>query len=54
MLIELQEQPLRPFIVVGQAGDDFALPVPPDTHRTQLAAHFIDICQCPGARLNAT
>src|SRR6266566_5602217 len=54
MLIELQEQPLRPFIIVGQAGDDFALPVPPGTHRTQLTAHFIDICQCPGARLNAT
>src|SRR5947208_6219328 len=53
LLVELQEQPLRPFIVVGHAGNDFALPIPLGTHQAQLLAHGVDVCQCPGACLNA-
>ena len=53
MLVELQEQPLRPFIVVGHAGNDFALPIPLGTHDAQLFAHGLNISQRPRACLYA-
>ncbi len=54
MFVELQEQPFCPLIVVGQAGDDLPVPVPLSAHHAQLAAHLVDVRQCPGARLHPT
>src|SRR5712691_5652143 len=53
MFVELQEQPFSPFIVVGQAGDHFTIPVPLSAHHAQLAAHMVDVRQGPGARLDS-
>ena len=53
VLVELQEQPLCPLVIVRQAGDYFTLPVPLSAHHTQLFTHFVDVGQCPGTCLYA-
>ena len=42
-LVELQEPPLGPAVVVGVAGDDLAFPVEAGAHRAQLFAHALDV-----------
>ncbi len=52
-LVELQEEPLRPFVVLGQAGDDLAAPVVDGAHGLQLAAHVLDVLHGPGEGMDA-
>ena len=54
MLIKLQEQPLGPLIIIGQATDNLAVPIPACTHCPQLFTHRVNIAQRPIASLNAT
>ena len=53
VLVELQEEPLRPLVVVGQAGDDLAAPVVDGAHALQLAAHVLHVLHRPDEGVNA-
>jgi len=53
VLVELQEEPLRPAVVLRIAGDGFPLPVEHGAHAAQLAAHVLDIGVRPGLGVDA-
>ena len=53
VLVKLQKQPLRPFIIFRQAGGHFTVPVVAEAHALQLAAHIVDIGERPIPRKNA-
>ncbi len=44
---------MRPFIVVGLAGDDFVIPVKHRAHGAELPAHGGDILHSGVARMNS-
>ena len=47
LLQHAQEKPLRPTVVVGQAGGDFGLPVVAQPQPPHLAAHVGDVLERP-------
>ena len=47
LLQHAQEKPLRPTVVVGQAGGDFGLPVITQPQPAHLAAHVVDVFERP-------
>ncbi len=51
--VELEEPPLRPFVVLGVAGDDLAVPVEGGAHHAELAAHAVDVGVGPCLRVDA-
>ncbi len=53
VLIEFQEEPLRPFIIAGVTGDRLTLPIPHCAHALQLPTHALDIGHCPLVRMDA-
>ena len=50
--VQLQEKPLRPFVVLGKAGDHFPAPVVDSAHVPELAAHVLNVLHGPGERVN--
>jgi len=52
VLIKLQEQPLRPAVVVGEAGRDLALPVVLDPPRPELVLGVGDVGERPVPRVD--
>ena len=53
VLVQLQEEPLRPGIVARIARDRLAIPGPHRAHAAQLAAHALDVCHGPRMRVRA-
>ena len=53
LFVELNKNPLHPFIVVFVAGCNFSVPVIGKTEFLQLLFHFMDIVPCPLARMCA-
>ncbi len=47
VLVELEEPPLSPAVVVGVAGDDLALPVEDGAHPLELLSHAGDVVVGP-------
>ena len=47
LLIELEEEPLVPAVVLRQAADDLAVPVERRSHGAELAAHPLDVRHRP-------
>ena len=52
-LVQLQEPPLRPAVVVRVAGNDLAIPVEAGAHGAQLLAHAFDVAVGPLLRVDA-
>ena len=52
LLIELQEKPLRPFVVFGRVCRDLARPVERCSHRLDLTFHKCDVAVGPCARIH--
>ena len=52
-LQQAQEEPLRPLVVPGLAGDRLAVPGPHRAHLPQLAAHVVDVVVGPNPRVDA-
>ncbi|GBD30530.1 hypothetical protein HRbin32_01638 [bacterium HR32] len=51
-LVELQEEPLVPLVVLGLAGHDLPGPVEHGPHGPQLAPHALDVPQGPPLRVD--
>ena len=51
--VQAQEEPLRPFVIVGIAGDGLTIPGKHGAHRAQLLAHVLDVRHRPGCGVNA-
>ena len=52
VLVELEEPPLRPPVVVGVGGDDLPLPVEDRPHRLELPSHVLDVAGRPLMRVD--
>ena len=52
-LKELQENPLGPAVVVGQAGRHLAVPIVGEAQRAQLVPHLVNVFERPVRRGNA-
>ena len=52
-LVELEEEPLTPAVIAGQAGDSLALPIDHHAHRAQLLALAVDVGERPRFGMNA-
>ncbi|MBA7684387.1 hypothetical protein ES703_92782 [subsurface metagenome] len=50
-LIQLQKEPLRPFIILRQAGNYLAAPVVDGTNAFKLATHIVYVLHRPGKRV---
>ena len=52
-LVELEEQPLGPAVVLGVGGDDLARPVARRAHRSGTGPHRVDVGVRPVGRVDA-
>ena len=53
VFIKLQEDPLRPFVIIRQTGRDLAVPVKAEAQRLELALHVGDVFLGPFCRRDA-
>ena len=53
VFVELEEEPLVPAVVLGEAGDNFAVPVVDGAHGAELASHVFDVAHGPGVGVDA-
>ena len=52
-VVELEEEPLIPAVVVGGAGDDLPVPVIHGAHGAELAPHVLDVVHGPAVGVDA-